>query len=126
MVEFSITNIDPTKGTIATSKKEKFGQMKDWAESSFHEYQYNKHSSHFVIAKKHKKINCTTAGCSYWVNKNCGHKMCKKCCMKLQAESGKLSVCKIKEHQLTEPAPRMCDDTEWEGSGQEEGDGNAS
>ena len=29
LVEFSISNIDPTKGTIAASRKEKFDQMKD-------------------------------------------------------------------------------------------------
>ena len=28
LVEFSISNIDPTKGTIAASRKEKFDQMK--------------------------------------------------------------------------------------------------
>ena len=30
LMEFSIYNIDPTKGTIAASGKEKFDQMKDW------------------------------------------------------------------------------------------------
>ena len=36
LVEFYITNIDPKKGTIAESRKEKFHQTKDWPEISLH------------------------------------------------------------------------------------------
>ena len=76
--------------------------------------------------QKHTKLNCVAAGCNSWANKNCGHNMCKKCCINLQAESSKISTCKIKEHWLTKTTPRMGGDAKGEGSGQEEGDGNAS
>ena len=61
LMEFSIANIDPTKGTVAASGKDKFDQMKDWPEIPFHNYQRDKHSSHFVISKKHKKVNYDAA-----------------------------------------------------------------
>ena len=37
LVEFFIANIDPTKGTIAASGKEKFDQTKEFPESPLHE-----------------------------------------------------------------------------------------
>ena len=61
LVEFSISNIDPTKGNIAASGKEKFEKMKEWLEIPLHECQCIKHSSHFVISKKHKNMNCAAA-----------------------------------------------------------------
>ena len=66
LVEFYISNIDPTKGIIAVSGKEKFYQMKDRPERPFHEYQCIKHSSHFFISKKYKKLNYAAAQCNSW------------------------------------------------------------
>ena len=37
LVELSIANIDPKKGTIAASGKEKFDQTKEFPESPLHE-----------------------------------------------------------------------------------------
>ena len=90
--------------------------MKGWDESPFHEYQCNKCSTHFVIAKKHVKVNCAAEGCTAWSNKNCGHKMCKKCCVKLVSSSRKESACKIKEHKVRPPLPAVGDDAEVTGS----------
>ena len=86
-VSFSLGNISFTKGTITASGKEKFDQMKNWPESPFHEYQCKKEGNHFVLAKKYEKVSCATDGCLRWANKNCGHKMCKKCCMEVQKKS---------------------------------------
>ena len=90
LVEFSTANIDPTKGTIATSGKEKLDRMKVWPENPFYEYQCNKQSSHFVISKKHKNVTCAAAGCDSWSNTKCGHNICKKCCVKIQTKGCKL------------------------------------
>ena len=99
-IQFTLGNIDFTQGTIAVSGKDKFDQMKNWSSSSFHEYQCNKVENHFVIAKQHKKVNCASEGCDKWANKNCGHEMCKKCCMKLQRKSMKSSACSAAAHRL--------------------------
>ena len=50
LVEFSIANIEPTKGTIAASVKDKFDQMKDSTERPFHEYQCSKYSNNCVAS----------------------------------------------------------------------------
>ena len=121
-MKLSISNIDPTKVTIAASGKEKLDQMKDWHEIPFREYQCNKHSSHFFIFKKHKKANYAAAQCNSWSNKNCGNKMCSKCCMILQTESGKVSACKTKEHQPIHLAQRVGGNSKGEGVGQREDD----
>ena len=47
-------------------------------------------------------------------------------CTKLQAESSRVSACKIKQHRLTDPAPRVGGDAEGEGGGQGESDSNAN
>ena len=99
-IQFILGNIDFTQGTVAVSGKDKFDLMKNWPNSPFHEYQCNKAGNHFVIAKKHKKVNCASEGCNRWANKNCGHKMCKKCCMELQRKSMKSSACTHAEHRL--------------------------
>ena len=100
-VPYTFGTIDVTHGTIAVSGKEKFDQMKDWVDSPFHEYQCNKEGGHFIIAKKHKKVNCAAKDCNKWANKNCGHGMCKKCCVELQQKSNKKSACTLlKQHRL--------------------------
>ena len=99
-IPYSLGDIDFTRGTIALSGKEKFDDMKEWPDSPFHEYQCNKQGNHFVITKKHKKIQCVAEGCDSWANKSCGHKMCKKCCMELQRKSNKKSACTYKGHRL--------------------------
>ena len=99
-IQFILGNIDFTQGTVAVSGKDKFDLMKNWPNSPFHEYQCNKAGNHFVIAKKHKKVNCASEGCNRWANKNCGHKMCKKCCMELQRKSMKSSACTTADHRL--------------------------
>ena len=73
---------------------------KNWPNSPFHEYQCNKVGNHFVIEKKHMKVNCASEGCNRWTNKNCGHKMCKKCCMELQWKSMKSSACSTADRRL--------------------------
>ena len=121
-MEFSIANVDPTKETIAASGKEKFDQMKDWPKRPFRKYQCNKYSSQFFISQNHKKVNCDAAQCNSWSNKNCDHKMCRKCCMILQAESGKVSACKTKEYRPIPLAPRVGGNVEGEGGGRREDD----
>lgn len=77
---FSFGGIDPTEGKIAASQKKKFDEMTAWPNSPFHEYQCNSSGTAYVIAKKHKRINC-----SHCVYKNgnvsCANKMCKQCCL---------------------------------------------
>ena len=52
------------------------------------------------LLKKHTKLNCVVEGCSRAANKNCGQKMCKKCCLKWQTESDEARVCNIKSHRV--------------------------
>ena len=92
-VKYSFANIDPTKGTIAASQKEKIDRMKVWPESPFHEYQCNKCRTYYVIASKHKKTTCAGEDCLLWANKSCSHVMCKKCCIKQEA------ACRMKSHK---------------------------
>ena len=116
LVDFSLANIDATSETIAATGKDNFDAMKVWEEYRFHEYQCNKCSTHFIIAKNHVKVNCAVEGCTAWSNKNCGHKMCKKCCVKHVAASGKESSCTIKEHKAPAPLSAVGDDTEVTGT----------
>ena len=120
-ITFSLGDIDITKGTIAASGKEKVDEMKSWSESPFHKYQCNKEGSHYVLAKKHKKVSCAAEGCNKSANRRCGHKMCKSCCAKNQRQSGKQSACKLKEHRLETP-----DGSEKEGTGRGSGDGDGT
>lgn len=71
--------LDPTVGTIAESQKVKFDKMKGWNDSPFFEYQCKKVRSHYVIVKKHSKVNCVKC-LSAISNKKCKSKMCKQCC----------------------------------------------
>ena len=114
-VPYVIGDIDFTKGSIALSGKEKFDLMREWPESPFHEYRCTKEGNHFVIAKRHKKISCAAEGCNSWANASCGHKMCKKCRMKKQQASQKLSACKYKGHRL--PVTDLAVTSEKEGDG---------
>ena len=100
-LKFSIDNIDPMIGTIASSQKEKMDRMEDWMDNPFKEYKCKKCRSYFVIVKKHNKTVCSAEGCTSGANKNCGHKMCKKCCVKHVNASGKKSACKLKSHKAT-------------------------
>ena len=77
---FSFGGIDPTVGTIASSQKKKIDEMTEWPNSPFHEYQCNQCRSHFVIAKKHKKIKCSKC-LTRLGNTACSSKMCKQCCL---------------------------------------------
>ena len=59
---YSLGNIDPTKGTIAKSQKAKFDEMKQWVGSPLHDYQCKKEKSHFILAKKDSCVcNCDGA-----------------------------------------------------------------
>ena len=99
-LKHSFVQIDPTRGTLAKSQKEKFDKMKEWDDSPFHEYQCNKCRNHSTIKKRHEKLRCasfTTA----WADSKCTNKMCKnkKCCVHHTTLNTSITSCKVKSHE---------------------------
>lgn len=110
-LSFSLGNIDPTKGTIAASQKEKFDKMKDWVDSPFHEYQCNKCRTYFVVAKKHQKVACTVCSTER-ANTKCSYNACKGCCVKHVSGGSDVSACKVKDHAQAAKAKELEMDVE--------------
>jgi hypothetical protein len=97
-LKHSFGQIDPTRGTLAKSQKEKFDKMKEWDDSPFHEYQCNKCRNHFTIKKRHEKLRCASCTTA-WANSKCANKMCKKCCVHHTTLNTSITSCKVKSHK---------------------------
>ena len=104
-LKYSFGSIDPTKGTLAASHKEKFDKMANWVDSPFHEYKCNTCRKRvsptvtvksYVLKKRHDRVKCIDCMAA-WANIQCSHKRCKKCCIKFTTE-GTGDVCKVKTH----------------------------
>lgn len=93
----SFGDIDPTRGTLAKSQKEKIDKMKDWTDNPFDEYQCSKCQNHFVLKKKSEKIRCNACEKS-WANAQCSYQMCKKCCVSHTSDED-MRACKVKSHK---------------------------